>query len=193
MTIIAGIDTETTGLDTEKDRIVEIGLILMELETGRELYVLDRKVNPGMHIPPKVVEVHGITDADVMGAPTFDRVAPAVVALLARATLVVGHNTDGFDLPLLVNELIRVGVSATAWPASFDTAQHGRGCTDDGKMPTLGELCYALDTPYDPEQAHGAAYDVRVNLQAFRRGWKLGVFQHPALPPAMPVEVQVAA
>jgi hypothetical protein len=74
-----------------------------------------------------------------------------------------------------------VKVSPPAFPEVFDTMLHGRGATDDGKIPTLGELCYALDVPYDKAQAHAALYDVRVNLQAFLRGWKLGHFQVPAL------------
>jgi len=190
-TLIAGFDLETTGLDVTQDRIVEVALVVMELETGVERLRYEKRINPGMHIPPKVVEVHGICDADVAKAPSFKEVAPGLVKLLGAVRLLVGHNIIRYDLPLLAHELVRVGVSAPAFPAAFDTMLEGRGCTDDGKVPSLGELCWALDTPYDPELAHKATYDVLCNLSAFRRGWQIGAFQVPGLAPA--AELRAAA
>lgn len=181
MTLIGGLDFETTGLSVTDDRIIEIGLVLMELETGEEKLSFGRKVNPGIRIQPKALEVHGITDADVAGAQPFLTYATGLVAALMKAAVVVGHNHKRFDMPMLDSELARAGLPAQAWPPLFDTMLEGRGCTDDGKVPNLGELCYALDTPYDPALAHGAVYDVRVMLQAFRRGWQLGIFQAPRL------------
>jgi DNA polymerase-3 subunit epsilon len=179
--LIAGLDFESTGVDPEKDRIVEVAIVFMDLESGEEQGRFERRINPGIHIPAKAVAIHGISDADVMGAPSFAEIAPGFVKLLARVDLLIGHNIERFDAPLLVHELVRAGVSPPHFPPVFDTMLHGRGCTDDGKIPRLGELCFALDVPYDLGRAHQATYDVLVNLQAFRRGWQLGVFTVPEL------------
>jgi DNA polymerase III subunit epsilon len=181
MTLIAGLDLESTGVDPANDRIVEVAVVVMELETGITRMRFERRVNPGQHIPAGAVEIHGISDADVMGAPSFRNMAPGIVALLSRVDLIVAHNGEAFDGPLLVHEIVRSGVSLPATlPPVFDTMLEGRGCTSDGKVPNLGELCYALDVDYDPARAHGALYDVEVLLAAFRRGWELGVF-HPSV------------
>lgn len=185
MTLVLGLDTETTGVDVEKDRVVEIALIVMELETGIERLRFERRINPGIHIPPKVVAVHGITDADVATCQPFNAIAQGFATIFERADVVVGHNIEGFDIPLLINELVRAKVELKGFPAVIDTMLHSRWATDDGKVPNLGELCFALDTPYDPSLAHGATYDVMVNLQAFRRGWQLGYYTIPTLTRSM--------
>ena len=181
MTLIAGLDLESTGTDPANDRIVEVAVVVMELETGLTRMRFERRVNPGMHIPAGALEVHGISDADVLGAPPFRHIAGGMVALLTRVDLIVAHNGESFDGPLLAHEIARSGVTlAGRMPPIFDTMLAGRGCTSDGKVPSLGELCFALDVDYDPSRAHAALYDVEVMLAAFRRGWELGVF---ALPP----------
>lgn len=182
MTLIAGLDLESTGPNPETDRIVEIAVVVMELETGEIRMRFEKRINPGIHIPAAVVEVHGITDADVLKAPSFKDVAAGLSALLGRLDLLVWHNGDGFDGPLLVHEYVRNGLPVPErFPPSFDTMLQGRGCTADGKVPTLGELCFALDVDYDPAQAHAALYDVDIMLLAFKRGVDLGYFQLPEM------------
>lgn len=104
---LVAFDLETTGTDTERDRIVEIALIRVEpLGLRREFAT---RVNPGVPIPPEATRVHGISDADVAGAPRFAEIAAEVVALLEGADL-AGFNTGRFDLPLLLREFERAGV-----------------------------------------------------------------------------------
>jgi DNA polymerase III subunit epsilon len=180
MTLIVGLDLESTGTNVETDRIVEVAVVAMELESGDIRLSFERRINPGIHIPANVVEIHGITDADVIRAPAFGAVAGGLIGLLGRADLVVWHNGDFFDGPLLLHEIHRAGMTAPLrFPPTFDTMLQGRGCTPDGKAPTLGELCFALDVDYDRARAHAALYDIQVMLQAFRRGWQLGVFTLP--------------
>ncbi|MBZ0166715.1 MAG: 3'-5' exonuclease, partial [Candidatus Omnitrophica bacterium] len=57
------LDLESTGTWVEKDRIIEIALIKTQPDGTREVY--DQRVNPSMPIPPVVVELTGISDADV--------------------------------------------------------------------------------------------------------------------------------
>ncbi|HVL48919.1 MAG TPA: 3'-5' exonuclease [Candidatus Thermoplasmatota archaeon] len=99
---IVAFDTETTGTDPEKDRIVEITL----LPIGGSARTF--RVNPGVPIPEAATAVHGITDADVSEAPPFAAVAAEVQGLIADATL-LGYNSRGFDTLILDRELRRAG------------------------------------------------------------------------------------
>ncbi len=67
------LDTETTGTDIAKDRIVELAVVKFEYsratgEVGRVLGAYDGLEDPGMPIPPEATAVHGITDEMVRGS-----------------------------------------------------------------------------------------------------------------------------
>lgn len=70
---IVFFDLETTGVDTAKDRIVEISMVKV-MPDGEEI-VKTRKINPGIHIPEEATAIHGITDEDVKDCPTFAQIA----------------------------------------------------------------------------------------------------------------------
>lgn len=167
-------DCETTGSDVTKDRIIEVALVIKD-NHGNTLRTYEQRINPQMKISSGALEVHGIADADVALSPTFEQVAPILGALLEECDLVVAHNGDGFDWPITLAEFKRVGAKVEL-PPQFDTMLTGRGCTPDGKVPTLGELCWALDVDYDPALAHAALYDVERMAAAFEKGVDYGVF-----------------
>jgi DNA polymerase-3 subunit epsilon len=100
------MDFESTGTNPLTDRIVELSMIRVWPDGRRE--TLTRRVNPGMPIPPETTRVHGITDADIAGAPTFAEIAPEILAFIGDADL-AGFNVQRFDLPLLRRELSRIG------------------------------------------------------------------------------------
>jgi len=93
----AVIDVETTGLNPSADVIVEVACLTMRGNEERESF--STLVNPGRPIPREVAAIHGITDADVIDAPTFAQVAPKLRALCENA-VVVAHNAS-FDLGFL--------------------------------------------------------------------------------------------
>ena len=99
-------DLETTGTDVATDRIVQIGLIRVEPDGTRLSF--ESLVDPGRPIPPEATAVHGITDAQVAGQPTFVQLVDRVMDLLEGADL-AGYNSLGFDLPLLMEECERAG------------------------------------------------------------------------------------
>jgi len=102
------VDLETTGTDVRNDRIVEIAVLILRPDHSLRSYV--RRVNPGRPIPPAATAVHGIRDADVADLPPFAAIAPKLLAFLAGCDL-AGFGITGFDLPLLVEEFARVGLT----------------------------------------------------------------------------------
>ena len=97
-------DLETTGTDVSKDRIIEIAIIKVNTDGSRES--LEIRLNPGIPIPPESTLIHGITDEMVANEPKFKDKARNIYNFLKGCDL-AGFNSDRFDIPLLVEELLR--------------------------------------------------------------------------------------
>jgi len=101
------LDTETTGLDPAKARIVEVAAARIEGGRIPQDCVLNRIVHPGISIPKESTKIHHIDDAKVAGAPTFAEIWPELKNLIG-GSIVIGH-TVGFDLAVLRRECERAG------------------------------------------------------------------------------------
>lgn len=109
-------DLETTGTDVAKDRIIEMAFIKVmpdcqwqvrpDKDQGQDRLL----INPGMPIPPESTEVHGISDADVAEAPTFESIAVRLFRWLEGCDL-AGFNSNRFDVPLLAEEFLRCNIA----------------------------------------------------------------------------------
>lgn len=102
-------DTETTGTNRERDRIVQIGAI--KLLPGGGAIEKNTLVNPTIPIPPETTEVHHITDAMVADSPTFAQLAKSFAAFIHMVDW-CGYNV-WFDVSITVNEFKRARVNAT--------------------------------------------------------------------------------
>ena len=100
-------DLETTGVDTARDRIVEISMVKVGVDGQKQ--VKTRRINPEMPIPAEATAVHGITDEDVKGEPTFKQIAKSLAQFIEGCDF-GGFNSNRFDLPVLVEEFMRAGV-----------------------------------------------------------------------------------
>lgn len=100
-------DLETTGTNINSDRIVEICYLKVYPNGNEEAKTL--RINPEIHIPEGASAVHGIYDADVADCPTFKCVAKDIAADFEGADI-AGFNSNRFDVPLLVEEFLRVGI-----------------------------------------------------------------------------------
>ena len=100
-------DLETTGVDTSRDRIVEISMVKILVDGTKQ--VKTRRINPEMPIPTEATAVHGISDEDVKDEPTFKQIAKSL-ALFIEGCDFGGFNSNRFDLPVLVEEFLRAGV-----------------------------------------------------------------------------------
>ena len=92
------IDVETTGISYLNDKIIELGIVIVEYcpETGQVYRVLEtynELEDPGMPIPTDATKVHGITDTMVNGKRIIDA---EIEKMLEEVSLVVAHNA-GFD------------------------------------------------------------------------------------------------
>ncbi|MCY4008211.1 MAG: exonuclease domain-containing protein [Anaerolineaceae bacterium] len=94
---IVTLDIETTGLDPQRDHIIEIGAV--RSENGSETAVFQAFVNPGIPIPSFITNLTGIRDEDVAGAPAAAEVLPEFADFVGDRP-VLAHNAR-FDLSFL--------------------------------------------------------------------------------------------
>ena len=104
---IVFFDLETTGVNIVTDKIVEISILKVFPNGNKESKTW--LVNPEMEIPQESINVHGITNEKVVSEPTFKELASEVNEMILDADL-AGFNSNRFDIPLLAEELMRVGI-----------------------------------------------------------------------------------
>ncbi|MBX7106140.1 MAG: 3'-5' exonuclease [Gemmataceae bacterium] len=146
---IAVIDFETTGLYAGPDRIVEAAVV--RIEPGEEpTLAFDSLIRPGR--PVGATFIHGITEADVADAPTFDDVAGEFVRALSGC-VVAAYNAS-FDMSFLRAELATVGIRHA--PPHM-CLMYLRQLLDIGRVCKLGLACRAHGVRLNG--AHSAAGD----------------------------------
>lgn len=102
---LAYVDLETTGANPLRDRITEVGVVLVDQGQVRQWQTL---VNPETSIPPFIQNLTGINDSMVANAPTFAEIWPELEPLLANR-LLIAHNVR-FDYGFLRQEVARLGL-----------------------------------------------------------------------------------
>jgi len=113
------IDTETTGLDPRKARVIELAAVRLSAGKLVDEGWFRQLVRPGdERIPVATIEVHGIDDAAVATAPSFAEVWPGFREFLG-SSIVIGH-TIGFDLAVWKRECDELGLPWSR-PRTLDT------------------------------------------------------------------------
>jgi len=157
---IAFFDLETTGTDTEKDRIVEIAVSI--LYPDMQVKTVSRRVNPTIPIPEGASAVHGITDADVVNEPTFKQLSKGLLEMLSGCDI-AGFNSNSYDVPLLYNEFARAGIE-------WDYTQFLMidACTlFKRKEPRDLKAAVKFYLGKDLEDAHSAKADIEATVDVF--------------------------
>lgn len=157
---LAFIDIESTGLNRESDRIVEISICILHPDLRREIKT--RRLNPGIPISEEATAVHGITNDDVKAMPDFKQVAKGLMNLITGCDI-AGFGSNNYDVPLLYNEFLRAGIE-------WDYTKHF--FIDAGNLFKIMEprdLTAALKfyCNKDHEGAHGAEADVNATVDVF--------------------------
>lgn len=144
------LDVETTGLDRQEDRIIEIAWL--KVQDGTVIDSFTTLVNPECRIPPSASRVNGICDKDVAKSPKYKDIRERVKSELIGAT-VVGHNVT-FDLDFvkcLLNE-------AEGQITYADTLTLARRAFPGLSSYKLENLCKSLNL--SQQSSHRALQDV---------------------------------
>ena len=160
----AVLDTETTGLDVNAARLVEIGAVrgtLGELARGATFHTL---IAPGVRIPPSASAIHHIDDARVADAPPFREVAAKLWEFIG-ARVIVGQSI-GFDLAVLWHEMRRAGLP---WPAPIflDTKLLASALEHVETELALDDLARRLGV--EMADRHSALSDAHATAEVFAR------------------------
>jgi DNA polymerase-3 subunit epsilon len=103
-------DIETTGLNKETDRIIEIAAYdPLNKKSFTSL------VNPGIPIPEEATKIHSITNEMVANAPSFKEVSEKFIEFCTTDSVLIAHNNDSFDLHFLKNEFKRINIPLPPW------------------------------------------------------------------------------
>ena len=159
---IVFFDLETTGVSTTNDRIVQIGAIKLLADGTEE--VKNVIINPTIPIPAGATVVHGIGDEDVQDKPKFRQIAKSFLKWLSGCDL-AGYNSDNFDVPLLIEEFARVGITFPEEGTSFIDVLKIERMVCSHKLGNT----YQRYTGEELEDAHDALADIRATLTIFQK------------------------
>lgn len=165
------IDAETTGVDPVKDRLIEFGAVVMEIDGSISKRWVQR-FQPGIPIPAEATECHHITDEMVKDCPPFAMFAKAITLAL-RDKDIGGFNLRRLDLPILDEELRRCGLKLElAGVRLIDSFTIYQKKAPRDLAAAVREYCGR-----EHDGAHGAAADASATADVF-----LGQMQrHPDL------------
>ncbi|MBB2144729.1 DNA polymerase III subunit epsilon [Pedobacter sp. LMG 31464] len=155
---LAFFDLEATGINVGADRIVEIA-VLKAMPDGSEL-ILTKRINPEMPIPLVTSLIHGIYDEDIKDAETFKQAAKEIATFIGDADL-AGYNSNKFDIPMLLEEFLRVGVDFDMSDRKFVDVQN---IFHQMEQRTL-KAAYKFYCEKDIINAHSAEADIRATYE----------------------------
>jgi DNA polymerase III subunit epsilon len=102
---LAIFDLETTGINITQDKIIEIAILKIQPDGTQETYL--QRVNPGILMTEDNMAIHGIRNEDLANEPSFEKIASDVKKFLVGCDF-GGYNSNRFDVPVLVEEMLRV-------------------------------------------------------------------------------------
>ena len=158
---IVFFDLETTGLNPSSDRIVEISLLKVSVDgsESQRTWLL----NPEMPVSKEAASVHGYTDEFLADKPTFREKAGEIATFIGNSDL-AGYNILKFDVPMLVEEFLRV---------DYDFDIKGRDLIDVQNIfmkmePRTLKGAYRFFCHAELEGAHGATADTKATFEVLK-------------------------
>jgi len=164
-------DLETTGLDVNTARIVEIAILKLFPDETEESFLT--RVNPEIPIPSEATNIHGINNFDVMDKPNFGEIAIDIYSIIKDCDL-AGYNLINYDLPILINEFRRAGIEYTIENVNIIDVM------TIFKMKERRNLAsaYRFYCQKELKGAHSALKDTKATVDIFRAQMK----RYPDLP-----------
>jgi DNA polymerase-3 subunit epsilon/CBS domain-containing protein len=155
------VDTETTGLDPRTARIIEIGAVALargklQDATFQSLVAIPER------IPREAVAIHGITDAELSGAPAFGAAYEELIRFIGPR-VVIGH-TFGFDLAVFRRECALAQMAPASWPI-LDTRLLAH--VADPTLPDFSLEAVASWLGLEVAHRHQALADARLTAAIF--------------------------
>lgn len=157
-------DTETTGLESKFDRVIEIGGIelLNHFPTGRSFHVY---INPGdRKVHPDALAVHGISDDFLKDKPRFAEVVEELLEFFEGARW-IAHNAN-FDIGFINAEFERLNRSPVPSDMVIDTLALARRKHPMGPN-SLDALCRRYGVDNSHRTKHGALLDAELLAEVY--------------------------
>lgn len=155
------VDIETTGLNPATERIIEIGAVRVRGDKIEQEF--DVLINPGRSLSSFIVELTGITDEMLEGAPDI-REALAQFLDFAGEDVLMGHHLS-FDYSFLKKNIVNTGGSFER--KGIDTLKIARVALPDLESRSLESLCRHYNIIN--EHAHRACDDARATAELYLR------------------------
>ena len=157
------LDTETTGLSSVSDKIIEIACIEIEdhVPTGKKFHVF---INPEMEISQGAYDTHGISKEYLKDKPKFNEIASDFVDFIKDKKLVI-HNSE-FDMAFLNKELKDAGFDKLSNEFVVDTLNIARE-KFPGAQNSLDALCKRFRIDNSRRQKHSALLDCELLAKVY--------------------------
>jgi DNA polymerase III subunit epsilon len=157
---LAFFDIESTGVDSARDRIVEISILRVNIDNTTNIHTV--RVNPTIPIPLETSLIHGIYDNDIANAPTLKELGKTLIAFLDNCDL-AGYNCLKFDVPILVEEFLR---------AELEFDMNDRKIVDVQNIfhimePRTLKAAYKFYCGSELINAHSAEADIKATYEVF--------------------------
>jgi DNA polymerase-3 subunit epsilon len=156
------LDLETTGLEPDKDQIIEIAAVRFNFDETLDTF--ESLIDPGCVIPEASIAIHHITNDMVAGKPKIEEVLPSLLKFIGKS-IIIGHGIT-LDIAFLVESARRHQISTTlASHPYLDTLRMARLY---GQSPTNSLETLRQHFNIQAEGAHRAMNDVVVNIDVFK-------------------------
>lgn len=159
------LDTETTGLSIDKDRVVEIACIELfnHLPTKN---IFHKYVNPdNTKVTPGAFETHGYSDKFLSTKPKFREIAYEFLTFIKDKKLVI-HNAD-FDIGILNNELKRLNLPLIKKEHVIDSLNLAREKFPGSSSNNLNALCKKFKIDFSEREKHSALLDCQLLAKVY--------------------------
>lgn len=157
---LVAIDLETSGLDADKDAIIEIGAV--RIRNGQIIDTFSTLINPGFAIPNEITQLTGIRQEDLRHAPALADVLPQLTTFVADAVL-LAHNAP-FDMAFLRK------ASVLKSNTVLDTLEMASILLPKALRYGLGNLAASFDISL--ENAHRALADAEATALLYWQLWE---------------------